>query len=412
MPGANSAMKRNLFSKSGWRLATAVSVGLMASQLLAGSPTDMNNLVAANTAFAFDLMNQITRAQPGGNVFISPFSVSSALQMVVNGAAGGTKAEMQQVLKTSGVSAGALNGAFKDLNQQLEGRKDVTLNLANGMWVQKDFHIKPAFVDTNRQYFRAELASVDFNNPQAAKTINGWAEQKTKGKITKVVEFPFPALTRLILANAIYFKGKWVEPFKKDLTKPRDFHLANGQTKQTPMMVQDSHFQYQENAKFQAVKLPYNGGLQMELYLPATNSTPQMFLADIAGKETWRDSIQSDFSRREGTVTLPKFKMEFEIELNNPLQSLGMKSAFANTADFSGIADEPLNISEVKQKSYVDVNEEGTEAAAVTTVGIRAMALMKPIEKFSMVLDRPFFFVISDATTGSILFMGVVNEPK
>lgn len=405
-------MKRNLFSRSGWKLGAAISVGLVASQLLADSPTDMNNLVAANTAFAFDLMNQITRAQPGGNVFISPYSVSSALQMVANGAAGGTKSEMQQVLKTSGISADALNGAFKDLDQQLEGRKDVILNLANGMWYQEGFHMKPPFVATNQQYFRAELASVDFGSPQAAKIINDWADRKTNGKIREVVEFPFPPLTRLILANAIYFKGKWVEPFKKSLTKPRDFHLANDQIKQTPMMTQDGHFQYQESPKFQAIKLPYNGGLQMELYLPAANSSPQMFLADIAGNEKSRESIRSGFSRREGSVTLPKFKMEYEILLNRPLQSLGMKSAFASNADFSGIADEPLNISEVKQNSYVDVNEEGTEAAAVTTVTVRALALMRPMEKFTMVLDRPFFFVISDANTGSILFMGVVNEPK
>ena len=405
-------MKFKPFSKSGWKLALATLVGLAASQLLAGSPTDMNNLVTANTAFAFGLMNQITQADPNGNVFISPFSVSSALQMVVNGAAGGTRAEMLQVLRTSGIPADGLNGAFKGLDQQLTGRKDVTLNLANGLWYQEDFHMKPAFVDTNQQYFGAELASVDFGSPQAAKTINDWASQKTNGKIKEVVEFPFPPLTRLILANAIYFKGKWVEPFKKDRTKPRDFHLSNGQTSQTPMMVQDGHFQYQETPRFQAIKLPYNGGLQMELYLPATNSSPQMFLADIAGKETWRGNIQSGFRRREGSITLPKFKMEFEILLNNPLQALGMKSAFANNADFSGIANEQLSISEVKQKSYVDVNEEGTEAAAVTTVGIRAMAIMEPVERFTMILDRPFFFVISDANTGSILFMGVVNEPK
>lgn len=375
-------------------------------------PANQEKLVAANTAFAFDLMNQITQAHPDGNAFISPFSVSSVLQMVNNGAAGETRNEMQRVLKTDGMSATALNGAFKDLDQQFDARKDVILNLANGLWAQKEYRLKPAFVADNRKFFQAELAEVDFNQPQSAQTINGWADQKTQGKIKEVVQFPFPPLTRLILANAIYFKGKWVKPFEKNETKPREFHLANGQTKQAPMMTQEGQFIYQETPDFQAVKLPYRGGLQMELYLPQTNSNPQKLVARFASDTTWRYKAQSDFSRRQGSVTLPKFKIEYDVRLNDPLKALGIKTAFTSRADFSGMADEQLFISEVKQKSYVDVNEEGTEAAAVTVVGVRASAVMRPPpNRFTMVLDRPFFFAISDVDTGSILFMGIVNDP-
>lgn len=377
-----------------------------------GEPaTDPQKLVAANNAFAFDLMNQLVQAQPDANTFISPYSVSSALQMTANGAAGETRAEMQQALRTAGMSAGALNGAFADLDRQFAARQDVILNLANGLWVQKNYRLKPAFVADNRKFFQAELAEVDFNEPQSAQTINDWADQKTQGKINKVVQFPFPPLTRLILANAIYFKGKWVKAFEKGATMPRDFHLASGQTKRTPMMTQEGQFAYQETDGFQMVKLPYKGGLQMELYLPQTSSSPQKFIAGIAAKGNWQ-RIQKGFNRREGSVTLPKFKMKYEVRLNDPLEALGMKNAFGGQADFSGIADEPLYISEVKQKSYVDVNEEGTEAAAVTTVAVRAAAVMRPPpDRFTMVLDRPFFFVISDVETGSILFMGVMNEP-
>jgi serpin B len=319
---------------------------------------------------------------------------------------------MQQVLKTSGMAAGALNAAFKDLNQQLAGRNDVTLTLANGLWYQNGFHLKPAFEAANQQFFQAELAGVDFNDPQSAQTINDWADRQTRGKIKNVVQFPFPPLTRLVLANSIYFKGKWVRPFYERATQPREFHLAGGQTKLTPTMAQRGSFQYQENGQFQAVKLPYNGGLQMELFLPGTNSNPQMFLADMAGKETWREDIESGFSLREGSVTLPKFKMNYEVQLNEPLKALGMKSAFSSGADFSGMASEPLFISQVKQKSYVEVDEEGTEAAAVTTVTVKSLAIRRPpSDFFTLVLDRPFFFVISDVNTGSILFMGIVNDP-
>lgn len=399
------------FSKSSHRkILSAIPAGLAASQLMAGSPGDQERLVQANTGFGFDLMNQISQAQPDANVFISPYSVSSVLQMVENGAAGATLSEMQTALRTSGLSPDSLNPAFQVLDQQFAALKDVTLNLANGLWYQNGFHIKPAFADANRRFFRAELAGVDFSSPNSAQSINGWCDQHTKGKIKQVVQFPFPPLTRLILANAIYFKGDWTEPFKANLTRPRDFHLPGGQTKPTPMMEQSGHFSYQETSDFQAVRLPYKGGLRMELYLPATNSSPRKLVADFA-RSDWQKSVQAGFSSREGSVTLPKFKMEFEVKLNDPLKALGMKAAFAN-ADFSGIADGPVFISEVKQKSFVEVNETGTEAAAVTVVTMRAMAIMMPqTGRFTMVLDRPFFFVISEVNTGSILFMGIVSNP-
>jgi serpin B len=367
---------------------------------------DVEKLVAGNTGFGFDLMNQVVQAQPDANVFISPYSVSRALQMTVTGARGETKAEMQRVLKTEGIPASSLRAASRDLHDQLATRTNVTLNLANRLWYQEGFHLKPSFAEVNRIFFQGELAGVDFGSPQAAKTINDWADTETHGKIKDVVQFPFPPLTRLVLANAIYFKGKWVTPFQKNGTRPCAFHLANGQTKQTPMMSQEGKFAYEADPNFQAVKLRYEGGLQIELYLPATNSSPQALLADLATR--WKH-VETGFSQLEGGVMLPKFRIEYDVTLNQPLEALGMKSAFGTKADFSGIAEEPLYISELKQKSYVDVNEEGTEAAAMTS----EMMVMSagPRKEFTIILDRPFFFMISDMNTGSILFMGVVNDP-
>lgn len=368
---------------------------------------DEQKLVAANTDFAFDLMGQVAQSQPGANIFISPFSVSCALQMVENGAAGQTREEMQHLLKTAGIQAESLNPACRDLNQELASRKDVLLNLANGLWVQKGFHLKPAFVDLNQNFFQAGLDEVAFAAPQAATTINDWASHHTQGKIQKVVSYPFPPLTRLILANAIYFKGQWEIPFKKEATHPRAFHLTGGQVKQAPMMTQDGNFLCQQTPEFQAVKLPYKGGLQMELYLPLTHTNPQLLLPALSA----RALVEKGFGLREGVVILPKFKLDYDILLNDPLQALGMKSAFSGAANFSGIATEPLYIGLVKQKSFVDVNEEGTEAAAVTTVQMQSMVMRRPTERFTMVLDHPFFFMISDQATGSILFMGMVNDP-
>jgi serpin B len=390
-----------------------VSLLICLTGLAAGadSPADQAKLAAANTGFAFDLLKQIAGGQPNANVFISPFSVSSVLQMVGNGAAGETRAEMQRVLKTGGLPAEALNGADKNLNQSLNSQTNVILDLANAIWYQDGVRLKPGFVADNQNFFGAKLAGVDFGKPESAQTINGWAEKSTRGKIKEVVQWPFPSLTRVILANAIYFKDKWERPFDQKETKPHVFRLSSGGEKQVPMMWQHGHFNYQEGDGYQAVRLPYAGGrLQMHLFLPGTNSSPTKLLADLNG-ETWRNKIAPRFMEREGTLALPRFKMDYDVTLNDPLKALGMKNAFTSAADFSAMADEPLFVSEVKQKSYVDVNEEGTEAAAVTTVVMKATAIMEPVKPFEMIVDRPFFFAIADSQTQTILFMGIVNNP-
>ncbi len=382
---------------------------------LAAMADDINlpKLAAANNGFAFDLLRQIARDQPTGNIFISPYSVSTVLQMLGNGAAGKTKAEMQQVLKTDELSPDDLNSACKAMDQSLMSQPSVTLDLANSIWFKTGLQLKPGFVSTNKEFFNAQLDSVNFETPESADAINAWAKKNTRGKITDVVSFPFPALTRVVLANAIYFKGKWATPFNKSLTKPRYFYLLHGVIKETPMMSQRRKFWYEETSDFQAVELPYAGDrLQMILFLPATNSSPRKLLEQFNGN-SWNYDILQGVSEREGTLVFPKFKLNYDVDLNAPLQDLGMKQAFIpGVADFSGIADDPLFVSEVKQKSFVDVNEEGTEAAAVTTVMVGTMAVIanRP-PPFQMIVDRPFFFVIVDNSTDTILFMGIVNDP-
>jgi serpin B len=253
---------------------------------------------------------------------------------------------------------------------------------------------------------------VDFGSPNSAQTINDWAEKQTQDKIKDIVQYPFDPYTRVILADAIYFKGKWVHPFKKYQTAPHDFHLPSGKIKTTSMMNQSGVFDYQETSGFQAVQLPYKGGLRMEVYLPTTSSSPQKLLDDFRTSGNWQTNIQPGFKSRQGILLLPKFRMEYAVGLNDPLKALGMKHAFDNDANFSAMAEEPLFISKVEQKSYVDVDEQGTEAAAVTTVTLMAgSSPMEPPNRFQMIVDRPFLFVISDSATDSILFIGIVNDP-
>jgi serine protease inhibitor len=390
----------------------AILTLIASRQMMVASGTDQQKLVSANTDFAFDLMGQVTQGQREANVFISPFSVSSALQMVENGAAGQTKTEMQQVLKTTNLPSAALNESFKELNQSLVSRKDVTLNLANGIWLKQGFHLMPAFVADNKNFFQAELAGVDFDNPSSAHTINNWAEKQTQGRIKDIVQYPFDPYMRVILANAIYFKGKWITPFDKSQTKPRDFHLSSGKVKSAPMMVQNRKFDYQETPDFQTVQLFYEGNLRMGVYLPAKNSSPQKLIESFKTRGNWQNNIQPGFRERKGTLMLPKFKMEYAVRLNKPLETLGMKRAFSIIAEFSAMAKEQLFISEVKQKSFVEVDEKGTEAAAVTGISVVATGIeMQPPKPFEMIVNRPFLFVISDNATDSILFIGIVNDP-
>lgn len=375
------------------------------------NPTD-NHLADADNSFAFDLLKQIEQEQPGKNIFISPFSASTALQMVANGAVGQTKTEMQNVLHTAGIAQASLDSDCEALNGSLASETNVILDLANSIWYQNNFRLKRPFISDNRKYFNAELAAVDFHEPSSAQIINDWASKKTFGKIQDVVSYPFPPATEVILANAIYFKGKWEDPFDKSHTLPHDFHLPGGNAEQVPMMGKHKRFSYEEGDDYQAVKLPYAGRrLEMILFLPATNSSPQQLLKQFSG-DAWRNKFLSGFSSEEGDLMFPKFKLNYDVALNDSLMALGMQRAFSpNGADFSAMANQPLFISAVRQKSYVAVDEEGTEAAAVTTVHMVGAVMMMPLKAFQMIVDRPFFFVITDNQTQAILFIGIVNNP-
>lgn len=378
--------------------------------MAANASADQDSLATANSDFAFDLLKQIEGGQPDANIFISPYSVSTVLQMVSEGAAGGTQDELKQTLhlneqRVTGPDCQSLDRAVT------AGQDDVTLSLANSIWYKQGFDLKPEYTAACTNYFQAATGALDFASPQAAAAINDWAEKNTHGRIKDIVQSPIDPLTRVILANAIYFKGRWAREFDQALTKNRAFTPPDGAAKPVPMMQQRGHFEYYQGPEYQAVRLSYAGQrLQMFLFLPATNSSIQQLLGSFAG-DTWQNKILPQFQDHDGTVVLPRFRLNFDVRLNSPLQALGIKQAFSANADFSAMSDEKLYLSEVKQKSFVEVNEEGTEAAAVTTGTFHALAMMQPEKPFEMILDHPFFFVISEATTHSILFMGVVCDP-
>ncbi len=370
-------------------------------------------LEASGGAFAFKLLEQLAKDRPHANVSISPYSAATILQMVANGAEGTTRSEMQQVLGTAGLSSGVVNAANKDIAQSLKnGNAQVMLTVANAVWYRPGTPVKPAFIASNQEFYGATMDALDFGDPHAPDIINSWASEQTHGKIQRIADRMIdPAHTRLFLADAIYFKGRWASPFAVKDTQMSPFHLRGGGQRMIPMMSLRKTLDYREVQGYQAVRLPYEGGnLAMYVVLPDESSSPENILGLLNG-DAWRHVVKTGFSSREGSIELPKFKIEYGVELRRALQALGMTAAFdASTADFSGIAP-GLFISAARQKTFVEVNEEGTEAAAVSAVGVALTALKPAPKPFQMIVDRPFLFLIEDRQTGTILFMGIVFDP-
>jgi serpin B len=377
-------------------------------------PPEEPKLAAANNAFAFNLLRQIAKEQPAANLFISPYSAATVLQMVANGAVGQTKTEMQQVLATKDLPPDVVNAAAQAAAQSLNSLNNTNLILttANSIWYQGGRPVNPDFLALNRQFFGSTVEPIDFADPHAVDVINAWAREKTQGRISHVADGMIdPKTARMFLANAVYFKGKWSDPFQPEDTKNRTFHLRGGSQKEIPMMTQSKTFTYRHGTGYQAVRLPYEGeDLAMYVFLPETNSSPEHLLGILNG-DRWQRVTKPGFSEKEGTLVLPKFKLEYSVELAPPLRSLGMKMAFdMQQADFSGIAPN-LYISAARQKTFVEVKEEGTEAAAVSAMAPATVGFEPPPERFEMIVDRPFVFLIEDNRTGMILFMGVMFDP-
>lgn len=376
------------------------------------SPAMTSKLADANTRFGFKLFSAITKNDPNKNVFVSPSSVAIALAMVYNGANGKTQQEMSRVLEIQGMSLQELNRANADLKALLQNPDpQVQLAIANSLWTQRGVSFKPDFIQRNEKFYQAKVTELDFANPQAVPTINQWVSQNTRGKIEAIVDRLSPSQL-MVLINAIYFKGSWTRPFDTKQTTTEPFYLTSEAAKKHPMMTQRGEYYYYENNLFQAVQLPYGKTrkVNMVVLLPK-QSVGLPKLQQNLTPENWMQWL-NQLQRRQGSIKLPRFKVEYETELTGVLSRLGMIEAFGDRADFSGLSPVSAQIDEVKHKTFVEVNEEGTEAAAVTSIGIRATSVQPAQAPFNMIVNRPFFCAIVDDQTGSLLFMGAIVDPK
>ena len=371
------------------------------------------NIARANTQFGFNLFNEIRKTEQDANIFISPFSISVALAMTLNGAAAETERAMADTLQLRGMDSAAINADYAGTLQTLLA-SDSELAIANSLWARQGIPFKQTFLQQNTDFFGAEISTLDFNDPNASKTINQWTSDNTNGKIEKIVGDDIDPTTVLFLINAIYFKGTWQREFNPEHTQTGTFYLANGSEKQVPMMRQQRTYPYYRGEDFQAIRLAYGDGqMAMYVFLPDPESSLDTFLAGLDAAR-W-DNWMSEFHEEEVALALPKFKLEYGKTVNAALKALGMAVAFdPNFADFSRMA--PLEvlggnlyIDEVVHKTFIEVNEEGTEAAAATSVAVGVKSIGPPPMSFTV--DRPFFFAIQDNETQLILFTGIVMDP-
>lgn len=411
------------------RLAVLVGVLGMAALLLMGAgckKTDISkpdaevlnafdaDMVEKSNDFGFNLYKNL--ALKNENMMISPVSVSLAMEMAYNGAAGATREAMAKALNIQGIDVEQLNKNNRALIYFLTtAAPEVNLNIANSIWMVEDFKFSEVFLETVQDSYQAEAKKLDFTDPKSAEVINKWVKDQTQGTIDQIVTPPIDPETIMFLINAVYFKGAWTSPFEKELTTDQPFKLADGQTVTVPTMYQSGSFDYLKTADFQALRLPYGEDQQiaMMLFLPNEGVSLEEFQKQLNG-DNWSKWI-SLFEQKEGSLMLPKFTMAYEKSLNQPLTELGMGNAFdAGKADFSGLAEDGtagnIYISEVKHKTFIEVDEVGTEAAAVTSVEVGVTSM--PAYDFELNFDRPFFYAIQDSESGAIIFIGAVFDPS
>lgn len=362
---------------------------------------------AANR-LGFDLFRTLTAATQGGNTFISPYSIHTALTMAWAGARGATASEMASVMRLPAADpvagAQALGAALASADTMAR------LDVANSLWLKRGLPVRPEFRETVERAFRGTAAELDFRDPAALRTINGWVKQKTSGMIDRILD-RIPGNAALYLINAVYFKGRWQRQFDKSLTEDRDFYPPRGAARRLPFMRQDGEFQYLQGDGFQAVRLPYGAGrFAMYVFLPDQQDGLGPLLKTLDA-DRWAQWL-AGFSKRKGQLRMPRFKADFFRDLVPALMKLGMKRAFGGGADFTGMAPAGLCIDEVLHKAVVEVDEEGTEAAAVTSIGVKFTSVRPGPPPFEMVVDHPFLMAIADGETGTVLFLGAINEPK
>lgn len=383
---------------------------------LPGEPAEIilesyqRDVISSANRFAFDLFNPVLSDNKGTeNIIISPFSITSALSMTLNGAAGETFEAMRKSLGLEESTLQQINDTYLKLMTELVPVDNrVTVEIANSVWVEKRLTVKQPFISALQTWYKAEARDIDVKSPGAVDMVNDWIAGKTHDKITEMLDYLDSDLA-MLLVNAIYFNGKWKYQFDEDKTTEEPFYVTPSAPKNVPMMHLDEKLRMTETANSKIVEIPYGqGNYSMVVVLPDEGTSAE----DVANSltpaiwESWMENLEGNTVQVE--LSMPGFKYKYKRTLNDDLERLGMGIAFTGAADFSNISDQALQISRVLHEAFIEVNEEGTEAAAATVVEIRLTSMP---ETNMVTLNRPFLYFIRETSTGTILFMGKVADP-
>ena len=382
-----------------------------------GTPTPITELpralslqeeeaIRVGNAFGFELLNRVAEEDREASVFLSPFSATMALGMALTGAGGETFEAMSRTLGLEGLDREEFLEAYGALLELLvDLDPDVELAIGNSLWHSDQVAVRDLFRSEIEEYFGARIQGLDFSSPQAAGTINDWVREATRDRIEEIVDDPIDPNIIAYLINAVYFKAGWTEVFDPELTREAPFHRLDGRTETVELMIRDDTLRHHSTERYDAVDLPYAGGaFSMTVVVPAEGVGVHE-LAREMDAEAW-DELTGSFQTRRAQIWLPRFELEWDAELDDILIAMGMGPAFQPGADFTRIFENAAPwIDEVKQKTFVRVDEEGTEAAAVTSV---AMPTSLPPQVRA---DRPFLLAIRERLSGTILFVGLIVEP-
>jgi serine protease inhibitor len=369
-------------------------------------------LIEADNTFGLEIFQKIRETSNSENIMISPLSISVAFAMAYNGADSDTKTEMENAMKLNGLTTDQINDAYKMLIKGLQSLdKDVVFEIANAIFYADGFSVKPDFLNINKTVYNAEVENLNFSSGSAVQDINNWVANKTHDKITSIIQQLNP-LDRMVLLNAIYFNGVWTNKFDEKGTHQLSFIKTDGSSFEVPMMKKEEKLEYATNSLFNAIKMPYgNGQYNMIVLLPENGKNSQDIINELSSKN-WKSWMTSFEIKSPVVVTMPRFKFAFETKLKNVLTQMGMEKAFQPyVADFLKMSDEDLYISSAIHKSFIDVNENGTEAAAVTSITMATTSIGNEPPKTYFNVNKPFVFAITEKDTDAILFMGEVQNP-
>src|SRR5699024_2890234 len=357
-------------------------------------------LVDADRSFSYALFRHIIQAEENGNIFVSPLSVSVALGMTLNGAKGQTAEAMKKTLALQGLSMNEINTSYSTLIELLENADPaVKMKLANSIWIRQGYPVKQSFQETGREYFDARIEELDFDNPASVDIMNQWVSDHTNELIKSIIEGPLPKEVSIYLIITTYFKGDWQMAFDPEVTQSREFTMEDGTAEKTEMMSQKDTLAAYVSDDVQLLDLPYGNGLySMTLLMPADKEVPiNSFVENKLTADHMEDWLSSA-DRKKTKISLPKFEMRYKLRMNDVLADMGMEIAFDPSADFSKIGgDRSLNIDEVMHKSYITVDEEGTEAAAATSVSVELTSVNPNVRTINF--NRPFVFLIRERTS-------------